>query len=218
MITAEDTTSPIKAEFTAAAAQRGIPLLWPSAADLSRNHLDYAAVATAAPATLAEIGASIRRRRARSIGRAPIRPMRGAVRWTYLFQDHSSEFSGPPTEAVNRAADTYAGLYAVSGTLAPLDIEVAGINDLKDYASVQSYLRVARLRLARGRRLVERQCRALSPDMRAAAPNPCSMRSPQRTHAADRRRRERDAALPTAALTAVLRQIPNLITCSEDRS
>ena len=41
---------------------------------------------------------------------------------------------------MNRAADTYAGLYAVSGTLAPLDIEVAGIADLKDYASVQSYL------------------------------------------------------------------------------
>jgi hypothetical protein len=62
------------------------------------------------------------------------------VRWIYLFQDRSSEFSGPSAEAVNRAADTYAGLYAVTGTLAPLDIEVTGINDLKDYASVQSYL------------------------------------------------------------------------------
>ena len=31
-------------------------------------------------------------------------------------------------------------LFAVSGTLAPLDIEVAGIADLKDYASIQSYL------------------------------------------------------------------------------
>jgi hypothetical protein len=139
VITAEDTTSPIKAEFTAAAAQRGIPLLWPSAAELSRNHLDYAAVASATPAALAEIGH-------RSggagtlIGRAANPADAGAVRWTYLYQDRSSEFSGPPMEAVNRAADTYAELYAVSGTLAPLDIEVTGINDLKDYASVQSYL------------------------------------------------------------------------------
>jgi hypothetical protein len=139
VITAEDTTSPIKAEFTAAAAQRGIPLLWPSAAELSRNHLDYAAVVSATPATLAELG----HRSAGEgtlVGRAANPADAGAVRWTYLYQDRSSEFSGPPTEAVNRAADTYAELYAVSGTLAPLDIEVTGINDLKDYASVQSYL------------------------------------------------------------------------------
>jgi hypothetical protein len=139
VITAEDTTSPIKAEVTTAAAQRGIPLLWPSAAELARNHLDFAAVGTATPATLAEIG-----RRSGSegtlIGRAANPADASAVRWVYLFQDHNSEFSGPPAEAVNRAADIYAGLYAVSGTLAPVDIEVAGINDLKDYASVQSYL------------------------------------------------------------------------------
>ncbi len=139
VITAEDTSSPIKAEFSAAAAQRGIPVLWPTAADLSRNHLDFAAVAAAAPATLADLGH-------RSggegtlIGRAANPADAGAVRWIYLFQDRSSEFSGASAEAVNRAADTYAGLYAVTGTLAPLDIEVTGINDLKDYASVQSYL------------------------------------------------------------------------------
>ncbi len=139
VITAEDSTSPIKAEFSAAAAQRGIPVLWPSAAELARNHLDFTAVSAATPATLAEIGH-------RSggegtlIGHAADSADINAVRWTYLYQDRSSDFSGPATEAVNRAADTYAGLYAVSGTLAPLDIEVTGINDLKDYASVQSYL------------------------------------------------------------------------------
>jgi hypothetical protein len=137
VITSEDTTSPIKAEFTAAAAQRGIPLLWPSAADLSRNHLDYASVAAGTPAALAEIG-----HRAGGAGTLIGRAANAAdaLRFTYLYQDRSSEFSGPPVEAVNRAADIYAELYAVSGTLAPLDIEVTGINDLKDYASVQSYL------------------------------------------------------------------------------
>jgi uncharacterized protein len=139
VITAEDTTSSLKTELNAAAAQRGIPVLWPSAADLSRNHLDFAAVAAATPATLADLGH-------RSggegilIGRAANPADAGAVRWIYQFQDRSSDFSGPSTEAVNRAADTYAGLYAVTGTPAPLDIEVTGINDLKDYASVQSYL------------------------------------------------------------------------------
>jgi uncharacterized protein len=139
VLTSEDTTSPIKAEFSAAAAQRGIPLLWPSAADLSRSHLDFAAVAAATPATLAELGHRFGGE-GTLLGRATNPADASAVRWTYLYQDRSSEFSGPPTEAVNRAADTYAALYAVSGTLAPLDIEVTGINDLKDYASVQGYL------------------------------------------------------------------------------
>jgi hypothetical protein len=138
VITAED-TSPIKGEVTAAAAQRGVPVLWPSGAELSRNHLDYAAVAAATPATLAELahrfgGEGV------LIGRAANPADTTALRWVSLYQDRGSEFSGPAAEAVNRAADTYAGLYAVSGALAPLDIEVAGISDLKDYASVQSYL------------------------------------------------------------------------------
>jgi uncharacterized protein len=136
VITAEDTTSPIKAEFNAAAAQRGIPVLWPSAAELSRNHLDFAAVSAATPATLAEVG-----HRASGEGTLVGRAADGgAVRWNYLYQDRNTDFAGPVAEAVNRVADTYAGLYAVTGTLAPLDVEVTGINDLKDYASVQTFL------------------------------------------------------------------------------
>lgn len=136
VITAEDTNSPIKAEFNAAAAQRGIPVLWPSAAELSRNHLDFAAVSAATPATLAEVG-----HRASSEGTLVGRASDGgAVRWNYLYQDRNADFSGPVAEAVNRVADTYAGLFAVTGALAPLDLEVTGINDLKDYASVQTYL------------------------------------------------------------------------------
>jgi uncharacterized protein len=138
VITSED-TSPIKGEVTAAAMQRGVPVLWPTSAELSRNHLDYAAVAAATPATLAELGHRFGGEGV-LIGRAANPADTTAVRWVYLYQDRSNEFSGPPAEAVSRAADTYAGLYAVSGTLAPLDIEVAGISDLKDYASVQSYL------------------------------------------------------------------------------
>ena len=138
LITADD-NSPNKVDATVAATQRGIPVLWPTSAELSKTHLDYAAVTAATPATLTELahrfgGEGV------LIGRAANPADATAVRWVYLYQDHSSEFSGPPAEAVNRAADTYAGLYAVSGTLAPLDIEVAGIADLKDYASVQSYL------------------------------------------------------------------------------
>jgi hypothetical protein len=62
------------------------------------------------------------------------------VRWTFLFQGHSSEFSGPASEAVNRAADSYAAIFAVSGDALPLEIEVDGLDDVREYATVQSYL------------------------------------------------------------------------------
>ncbi len=100
---------------------------------MQRNHIDYAGFAGAAPNSLADLGH-------RSggegtlIGRANGNTAAAAVRWVYLYQDRSSEFSGAPVEGINRAADTYAGLLAATGSLAPVEIEVAGVNDLKDYA------------------------------------------------------------------------------------
>ena len=138
VITADD-TSAIKSEISAAAVLRGAPVVWPTAADLSRNHIDYAALATATPWTLVDLGHRLGGEGI-LIGRAGGPSDAATVRWTYLYKDRSSEFSGAPAEGVNRAADTYAALYAVSGTLAPLDIEVTGILNLKDYASTQSYL------------------------------------------------------------------------------
>lgn len=133
-----DNTSELKLAIDAEAAWRGLPLLWPSAGDLQKNRLDYASVSGAAQSTLAEIG---RRAGAEGmlIGRAAGASAAANVRWTHLFQDRSSEFSGP-LEGVNRAADLYAELFAASGTLVPIDIEVAGVRDLREYANVQTYL------------------------------------------------------------------------------
>jgi hypothetical protein len=135
--TAED-TSELKTTIDAAAIARGVPLQWPTAAQLQRDHLDYASVVGAPAATLADaahrLGAD-----AVLIGRASNATSAASVRWTYLFQDRSSEFSGG-TEGVNRAADLYAGLFAASGALAPVDIEVSGVADLHEYANVQTYL------------------------------------------------------------------------------
>src|SRR5882672_993833 len=137
VITADD-TSELKAAIDGAAVFRGVPLLWPSAADVQRNRLDYASVSGAAPSTLAEIG---RRLGGEGIliGRASGTAATANVRWTHLFQDRSSEFSGA-LEGVNRTADLYAGLFAASGNLAPIDIEVTGVGDLREYANVQNYL------------------------------------------------------------------------------
>jgi uncharacterized protein len=135
---AADDTSELKTAIDAAATLRGVPLLWPSAAEIQKDHLDYAGVNTAAPATLADIG-----RRSGGdgilIGKAAGINDTASVRWTLLFQDHSSEFSGT-LEGVNRTADLYAGLFAASGSLAPVDIEVIGVGDVRQYANLQAYL------------------------------------------------------------------------------
>jgi hypothetical protein len=137
VITADD-TSELKAAIDAAAVLRGVPLLWPSAADVQKDRLDYAGVNGAAPSTLADIG---RRLGGEGIliGRATGTSAAANVRWTHLFQDRSSEFSGA-LEGVNRTADLYAGLFAASGNLVPIDIEVTKVGDLREYANVQAYL------------------------------------------------------------------------------
>jgi hypothetical protein len=133
-----DSASELKMAIDAAAALRGLPLLWPSAGDVQRNRLDYAGVSGATPSALAEIG---RRAGAEGvlIGRASGTSGAANVRWSHFFQDHSSEFSGA-LEGVNRTADLYAELFAASGNLVPIDIEVTGIGDLREYATVQTYL------------------------------------------------------------------------------
>jgi uncharacterized protein len=138
VITSED-SSELKAAIDAAAAARGAPLLWPSKADLQQNHLDYSALSVASPTSLADLGHRMGGE-GTLIGRAGNATSDAGVRWTYLFQDRSSEFSGGPGEGVNRAADAYAGIFAVSGTLVPVEIEVTGVSDLKAYALVATYL------------------------------------------------------------------------------
>jgi uncharacterized protein len=137
-IVTADTNSDLKAAIDAAAEARGIPLIWPSDADLQKNHIDYASLNGTAPGSLAEAGHA-KGADGVLIGRASNATATASVRWSYLFQDRSSEFSGT-LEGVNRAADTYAGLFAASGTLAPVDIEVSGVDELRDYANVQTYL------------------------------------------------------------------------------
>lgn len=137
LVTAEDAYE-LKQAIDAAAAVRGLPLIWPAAADLQKYHLDYAAVSGAPPASLNDLAHS-KGADGLLIGRASNSTAAASVRWTQIFQDRSSEYSGA-LEGVNRTADAYASLFAASGNLAPIDVEVDGIADLKDYAAVEAYL------------------------------------------------------------------------------
>jgi uncharacterized protein len=137
VITTED-SSELKTAIDAAAAARGLPLVWPSASELQKYHVDFAAVYQGAPATLADMG----RRLGTDgllIGRANGPGVNATVRWLHVFQSNSSESSGA-LEGVNRAADLYAGLFAASGSLVPVSIEVVGVTDLREYASLETYL------------------------------------------------------------------------------
>jgi uncharacterized protein len=137
IVTAED-TSELKASVDAAASQRGLPIIWPSLADAQKNHVDYAAVNGGSPAVLADIARRLGGEGV-LIGRANSNGATASVRWTHLFQDHSSEYAGA-AEGVNRTADLYASLFAASGNLQPAEIEVTGVGDLREYAYIENYL------------------------------------------------------------------------------
>jgi hypothetical protein len=132
VITADD-TSDLKTSLDALALVRGVPLLWPTAADIARPRGDVGSVAAVSDLSHARGGDAI------LIGHAANNSATASVRWTHIYNDRSSDFAGT-LEGINRAADTYASLLAASGALAPVDIAVGGIADLKDYANVQGYL------------------------------------------------------------------------------
>jgi hypothetical protein len=137
IVTRED-ASELKTAIDAEAGARGIPLAWPSAQDLRGYHLDYASLSSAASGLLADTAHRLGGD-ATLIGRASNATGAAAVRWTLVFQDHGSEATGA-LEGVDRLADTFASQFATSGTLAPIDIDVDGIEDVRQYASVENYL------------------------------------------------------------------------------
>jgi hypothetical protein len=137
-VVTRDEPSELKIALDAEATLRGIQLLWPTLADLQSNHVDYAALASVSGTSLAEIAHRLGADGV-LIGHAGNATAAASVRWIELFEDQSREFSGT-LEGVDRAADLYASLFAASGSFAPVDIEVDGVNDVKDYASVETYL------------------------------------------------------------------------------
>jgi len=134
-----DDASELKSAVSAAAAVRGVPLRWPSTADLQREHLDYLGVSGSNSNSLVEIAHRLGGEGV-LIGRAANATVAAPVRWTFVFEERSSESSGDAADGVNRAADAYAGIFAITGGLAPVSIEVMGVKDLHDYARVQAYL------------------------------------------------------------------------------
>jgi hypothetical protein len=64
-----------------------------------------------------------------------------SVRWTLVTIDGASQLSGGMEDGVHMAADTFARVFAASGSsLGNVVVEVSGIGDLDAYASTLNYL------------------------------------------------------------------------------
>jgi hypothetical protein len=133
-----DDSSDLKTAIDAEAAVRGIPVRWPTAAELQAHHIDYAAVVNSPNATLVDLGQRLGAE-AVLIGRPAMPGGAATLRWTHQYQDRSNEFAGT-VEGIDGAADLYAGLFAASGAPSPVDVEFAGLTDVTAYAKVQTYL------------------------------------------------------------------------------
>jgi hypothetical protein len=118
---------------TKAARQRGLPLIWPesdSGLSVSSSPADLQQLATSYSANATLFG------KARADGAGGY-----TVRWTLISQDGAKEIAGSLDEGVNLAADTFARVYAASGSaLDNIVVEVSGIANLNAYASTLNYL------------------------------------------------------------------------------
>lgn len=116
------------------ARQRGLPLKWPAMDSQDRMQVSAGAdsSSTALMQTAARYGAN-----AALVGRA----RGGLVQWTLVSNEGAAQASGGLDEGVHLAADTFARVFAASGSsLGSVTVEVSGIADLNAYAATLNYL------------------------------------------------------------------------------
>ena len=131
--------APERDAMARAARQRGLPLAWPSLTAQDRAVLN-AATSASAP-ELAQL-ASRSNANAVLLGHGQ-RDGSGAlvVNWTLTSDDGTPQATGSVEEGVHLAADTFGRIYAASGaSLGSVNVEVAGIRNLDDYAATLNYL------------------------------------------------------------------------------
>ncbi|MBM0108719.1 DUF2066 domain-containing protein [Steroidobacter sp. S1-65] len=107
------------------ARERGLPLKWPAVDPQGIDESNALQEADRYGANAALVG----------------RAQGGMVRWTLVTVEGSSQTSGGMEQGVHLAADTFARVFAASGSsLGNVVVEVSGIGDLDAYASTLNYL------------------------------------------------------------------------------
>jgi hypothetical protein len=117
-----------------AARLRGLPIVWPDRAQVG-------ALSDTNPASLLQAAAR-HGANATLLGRAQRDGAGGfQTRWTLVSEEVSSEATGTLEDGIHLAADSFARVFAASGsTIDSVALEVAGIGDLKAYAATLNYL------------------------------------------------------------------------------
>ncbi|PZN29025.1 MAG: hypothetical protein DIU71_15110 [Proteobacteria bacterium] len=117
-----------------AAHERGVPLIWPALDFDERQTMHAQAGDDELLRSAARYGAN-----AVLLGRA--RRDGGEVSWTLLSGGETRHVTGSLEDGVHLAADTFAALYAATGSsLQEIGVEVAGISNLDAYAATLNYL------------------------------------------------------------------------------
>lgn len=118
-----------------AASQRGLPLVWPDGPEYGQ--LDGEPAAAALLQTATRYGAhAVLLGQGRGDGAGGL-----TVRWTLASAEGTAETTGALDAGVQLAADTFARVFAASGSaMDSVEVEVSGIDDLDAYASTLNYL------------------------------------------------------------------------------
>jgi len=118
-----------------AASQRGLPLVWPDSPEYGQLGAESAAAVLLQ--TAAHYGANaVLLGQGRSDGAGGL-----TVRWTLASAEGTAETTGALDAGVQLAADTFARVYAASGSAVDsVQVEVSGIDDMDAYASTLNYL------------------------------------------------------------------------------
>ena len=120
-----DQPNAMKDSLEKVARERGLPLKWPAVPPQGFDETSALQEAERYGANAALLG--------RSQG--------AGVRWTLVSSEGSAQASGSMEDGIHLAADTFARMFAASGSsLGNVVVEVSGIGDLDAYASTLNYL------------------------------------------------------------------------------
>jgi uncharacterized protein len=112
------------------ARERGLPLKWPVMDAQERSEASSESPGLMQSAARYQANAVL-------LGRA----RGGIVQWTLLSDEGAARASGGLEDGIHLAADTFARVFAASGSsLGSVIVEVAGISDLNAYAATLNYL------------------------------------------------------------------------------
>ena len=130
----------IRAELRAAAAARGLPLVFPLMDAEDRAQASFAEVWGGFEDSIR--AASLRYGVDKVLVGRLAAEDRGFGRWTLYGADGAERWNGGVADSVERVADLYAARFAVvsSGTTRTLRLGVAGVESIEDYGRVSRFL------------------------------------------------------------------------------